>query len=130
MDVIHLRDVAKTQINSRCLQWLVADNGPLQSDLCSCCIVEILPGASAKPPHSHTDVEEAIYVLDGRGEMCSAEGRSYPVEAGTFLLMRRHEIHMLNNNGDVNLKAICFYSSNTNVEKYTLHPMRAVGVEE
>lgn len=130
MDVIKLDDVAKNQVNCRSLQWLVADNGALQSDLCSCCVVDILPGASAKPPHSHTAEEEAIFILEGKGEMRSAEGKCYPVEPGSFLLMRVNEIHMLNNTGDANLKAICFYSSKTDVGKYILHPMQSVGLED
>lgn len=62
--------------------------------------------------------------------MRSAEGRSYPVEAGTFLLMLRHEIHMLNNTGDASLKAVCFFSGKTDVGKYTIHPMQSAGLEE
>lgn len=130
MDIIHLKDVDKKQVNSRTLQWLVADHGAFQSDLCSCCVVEMLPGTSAKPPHSHTDEEEAIFILEGRGEMRATDGECFPVEAGTFLLMRRHEVHMLNNTGTANLKAICFYSSNTDVSKYTLYPMQEVGLED
>ena len=129
MDVVHRRDIKKNQVNERYLQWMVADGGALQSKLCACCIVEILPGGSAKPPHSHTDEEEAIYVLAGRGEMLAAGGERHPVEAGTFLLVRQNEVHMLHNNGEEGLTAICFYSSNTDVGKYTLYPMQAVGME-
>lgn len=130
MDIIRDRDVEKKQIESRTLQWLIADNGAIQSELCSCCIVEMQPGSTAKPPHSHGTEEEAIYVLEGRGVIMTEGGASHPVEKGSLVLMRLNEIHMLCNNGDENLRAICFYSDKTDVSKYTMHPLSAVGMEE
>lgn len=130
MDVIHERNVEAKRVNSRKLQWLVADNGTLQSEHCSCCIVEIPPGESARPPHSHMQEEEAIYVLEGRGQMLGADGEAHPVEPGSFMLMRLNQIHMLDNNGTEPLRAICFYSANTDVSKYTIYPIEAVGKSE
>ena len=130
MDIVHLRDVKKKLVETRTIQWLIADEGAFQSDLCTCNVVELAPGSCAKPPHSHSEEEEAVYVLEGKGEMCSAEGKSYPVEAGTFLLLRKNEIHMLSNNSDAPLKVICFFPSKTHVSKYTFHPMQSVGLAE
>lgn len=130
MDIIQDRDVEKKQVESRYLQWIIADNGAIQSDLCSCCIVEMQPGSSARPPHSHTSEEEAIYVLEGRGAMLTEGGERHPVEKGSLILMRRNEIHMLCNDSEETMRAICFYSDKTDVSKYTLYPMEAVGMKE
>lgn len=130
MNIVHERDVEKKQINSRYLQWLIADSGAIQSELCSCCIVEIQPRGSAKPPHAHTYEEEAIYILEGHGLMMTEGGKSDSLEPGSFLLMRLNEIHMLYNNSDESMKAICFYSSKTDVSKYQIYPMESVGMEE
>lgn len=129
MNIIQDRDVEKRQIESRKLQWLISDDGAIQSELCACCIVEMQPGSTAKPPHSHADEEEVIYVLEGRGEMITGGGERNPVEKGSLIMMRRNEIHMLCNNSDAPMRAICFYSGNTDVSKYTFYPMEAVGMK-
>jgi mannose-6-phosphate isomerase-like protein (cupin superfamily) len=118
--------VPEVHIEDRVLQWIVAGNGQVSSELCSCCIALFQPGASAKPPHAHSDCEEAIYILYGSGEMVLSGGEVKPVEAGSFLLMRKNEVHLLKNTGTVPMKAICFYSSPTDTRKYTLYPMEAV----
>lgn len=130
MEIIMEQNVEKKQVESRCLQWIISDHGAIQSDLCACCIVEMQPGSTARPPHSHADEEEAIFVLEGCGAMITEGGQRYPVSKGSFILMRRNEIHMLCNDSDDTMRAICFYSGNTDVSKYTLYPMEAVGIKE
>ncbi len=130
MDIIQERNVEKRPIESRYLQWIIADDGAIRSDLCACCIVEMKPGSSAKPPHSHSDVEEGIFVLEGKGSMITEGGERHPVEKGSFILMRRNEVHMLCNDGNENLRAICFYSNKTDVSHYTFYPMETVGMKD
>ena len=129
MDIIHESEVAEVHVNSRTLQWLVANEGALASDECTCCIVNLEPGCTAKPPHSHFDCEEAIFVLEGEGELL-AEHSSTPIRTGSFMLMRKGQVHMLSNNGNQPLRAICFYSAPTDVSRYTMHPIEAVGMTE
>jgi quercetin dioxygenase-like cupin family protein len=126
MELIHTEQVPEVHIEDRVLQWIVAGKGQASSDCCSSCIVQFQPGASAKPPHSHPDCEEAIFILSGSGEMLLAGGVSRPVKTGDFLLMRKDEIHLLKNSGRELMKAICFYSSPTDNTKYDFHPMEAV----
>ena len=130
MDIIREQDVEKKQIESRYLQWLIADDGAVQSELCSCCIVEMNPGSTAKPPHSHANEEEVIFILEGRGAMITEGGKSNTVEKGSLIVMRRNEIHMLCNDSDEVMRAICFYSDKTDVSKYTFHPLESVGITE
>jgi quercetin dioxygenase-like cupin family protein len=118
--------VPGVQVNDRILKWLVGDNGQITSEQCSCCIVQFEPGASAKPPHSHPDCEESIYILCGSGEMLLEGGKFEAVREGSFLLMRKNEIHLLRNTGKDVMKAVCFYSSATNNTKYDLYPMERV----
>jgi quercetin dioxygenase-like cupin family protein len=86
-------------------------------------MVQFQPGASAKPPHAHADCEEAIYILSGTGEMLLKGGEKRQVETGSFLLMRRNEVHMLTNTGQDVMKAICFYSAPTDNRKYDYFDM-------
>jgi mannose-6-phosphate isomerase-like protein (cupin superfamily) len=118
--------VPEIRVNDRILQWIVSEKGQASSLCCSCCIVQFQPGASANPPHSHNDCEEAIFILSGAGEMLLKDGEAKPVEAGAFLLLRKDEIHMLKNTGKEVMKAICFYSSPTDNSKYDFYDMKAV----
>jgi quercetin dioxygenase-like cupin family protein len=123
MEVIQTAKVPEVHIEDRVLQWIVSENGQAASECCSSCMVQFQPGASAKPPHSHPDCEEAIYILSGTGQMLLKGGEKRQVETGSFLLMRRNEVHMLTNTGPDVMKAICFYSSPTDNRKYDYYDM-------
>lgn len=126
MEVIHTEEVPEQKVEDRLLQWIAGGKGQAHSDFCSSCIVKFKSGSSAKPPHSHPDCEEAIFILSGSGEMLLEGGRSSPIREGDFLLMRKNEIHLLQNTGREEMKAICFYSAPTDNSKYDFHPMEAV----
>jgi mannose-6-phosphate isomerase-like protein (cupin superfamily) len=126
MEVIHTDNVPGIQVEDRILQWIAGPRGQVPSGCCSSCIVKLRAGASAKPPHSHSDCEEAIFVLSGEGEMLLGNGISEPLRVGDFLLMRKNEIHMMRNTGSEEMKALCFYSAPTDNGKYDFHPMEAV----
>jgi len=126
MELIHTDDVPAIHVEDRILQWIAGPKGQASSDCCSSCIVKFQPGSSAKPPHSHHDCEESIFVLSGAGEMLLEGGKTQPVKAGDFLLMRKNEIHMLANTGREEMKAICFYSAPTDNSKYDFHAIETV----
>jgi quercetin dioxygenase-like cupin family protein len=126
IEIVKTENVPEIYVNERTLQWIVSGEGKILSKYCSCCIVQFQKGASAKPPHSHPDCEELIYVLCGSGEIVLEGGKTQAVEQGAFLLFRRNEIHLLRNTGEGLMKVICFYSSPTNVEKYIYYPMESV----
>jgi len=126
MEIVNIEKVPEIQVEDRVLQWIAGPKGLAASECCSSCIVKLRAGASAKPPHSHRDCEEAIFVLSGEGEMLLENGRSEPLRAGDFLLMRKNEIHMMRNTGSGELKALCFYSAPTDNTKYDFHPMESV----
>jgi mannose-6-phosphate isomerase-like protein (cupin superfamily) len=126
IEAIQTNLVPEQKVQDRTLQWIVAEKGAVVSDYCACCIVQFRPGSSAKPPHSHSDCEEAIYILSGSGEMVLKGGESKAVKAGSFLLIRKNEIHLLRNTGIVPMKALCFYSSPTDTTKYDFYDMGIV----
>jgi mannose-6-phosphate isomerase-like protein (cupin superfamily) len=74
-------------------------------------VVEI---AAAKPndnprgPHVHSDFEECIYVLSGRGTM-HAESGDYHAGPGDILLVPPGEKHMTVNEGREPLVLLCFF---------------------
>ncbi|MCL2477960.1 MAG: cupin domain-containing protein [Treponema sp.] len=126
MEIVHDSNVPANKVEDRVLQWAVGPKGTLSSDCCSSCIVKYAKGASGRPPHSHRDCEELIYILAGSGEVAGKGGVSRSFAAGDFVLFRKEEIHMLKNTGPGVLQALCFYSAPTDNSKYDFYDMETV----
>lgn len=69
---------------------------------------EVAPGKTAFPHHYHCGIEEAIYVLDGHGELRIGEQR-VPVRAGDFIALPAgpEHAHQLINSSDAPLRYLC-----------------------
>jgi|HubBroStandDraft_4_1064222.scaffolds.fasta_scaffold861089_2 quercetin dioxygenase-like cupin family protein len=66
------------------------------------------PGETPRAPHHHSDFEECIYVLSGRGTTF-AESGEYPLHPGDTLLMPPGEKHVTRNTGNEPLLLLCFF---------------------
>jgi mannose-6-phosphate isomerase-like protein (cupin superfamily) len=76
-------------------------------------LVEIAPerpGDPVRGPHFHSDVEECIYVLSGKGTTF-AESGEFPLEPGDTVLMPVGERHVTRNTGEEPLVLLCFFPS-------------------
>lgn len=74
-------------------------------------LVEIpVPAEGEKPrePHQHSDFEECIYVLSGRGTTFADSG-AYELRAGDALLVPPGEKHVTRNTGTAPLMLLCFF---------------------
>ena len=74
-------------------------------------LVEIqVPAAGETPrgPHHHSDFEECIYVLSGRGTT-HADSGTYELRAGDALLVPAGEKHVTRNTGNEPLLLLCFF---------------------
>jgi len=65
-------------------------------------------GDSQRARHWHSDTEECIYVLSGRGTT-HADSGEYPLEAGDTMLMPAGEKHVTRNTGSQPLMLLCFF---------------------
>lgn len=66
------------------------------------------PGESLRGAHEHTDFEECIYVLAGRGTTL-ADSEEYPLKPGDTILIPPGEKHVTHNTGDEPLVLLCFF---------------------
>jgi quercetin dioxygenase-like cupin family protein len=66
------------------------------------------PGEAPRAQHHHSDFEECIYVLSGRGTTF-AESGEYPLQPGDTLLMPPGEKHVTRNTGSESLLLLCFF---------------------
>jgi mannose-6-phosphate isomerase-like protein (cupin superfamily) len=74
-------------------------------------IVEIpvpKPGDTPRGPHVHSEVEECIFVLSGKG-ITYAESGEFPLAAGDTLLVPPGEKHVTRNIGSEPLLLLCFF---------------------
>ncbi len=65
-------------------------------------------GETPRGPHQHSDFEECIYVLSGRGTT-HADSGSFELRAGDALLVPPGEKHLTRNTGNEPLLLLCFF---------------------
>jgi quercetin dioxygenase-like cupin family protein len=66
------------------------------------------PLEAPRGPHHHSDFEECIYVLAGRGTTYADSG-TYELKAGDALLVPPGEKHVTRNTGSEPLMLLCFF---------------------
>jgi quercetin dioxygenase-like cupin family protein len=89
-------------------------SGGAGADNISVRLVEISAKASGddRKLHYHPDVEECIYVLEGKGRT-ETDLQQYDLAAGDTLIVPPNEKHRTINTGDGILKLLCFFPTGT-----------------
>ena len=73
-------------------------------------VTKVEPGATLKPSHSHKDIEEIIYVLEGEGEVW-IDGETCKMKQGDSVLFPVNSQHTVRNTGTGTLAMLCIFSS-------------------
>lgn len=68
------------------------------------------PGFQIKPVHSHKDIEEISYVVEGRGKFW-INGETCEISKGDLILQPANSKHTVKNIGETPLVLLCFFSS-------------------
>jgi quercetin dioxygenase-like cupin family protein len=66
------------------------------------------PGETPRSPHQHSDFEECIFVLSGKGTTYADSGE-YPLQPGDTILLPAGEKHVTRNTGNEPLMLLCFF---------------------
>jgi quercetin dioxygenase-like cupin family protein len=114
--LVHENDVEELNLPGRHLRWLV-NREMLNATHLSVCVVRIAPGQTVKPAHSHPNGEEVVYIIRGCGRVM-VDGVVDAVKEGTAILFPQGSVHMLQNNGSEEMKAICFYAPPSDLSTY------------
>jgi len=72
-------------------------------------ITRVQPGVTLKPVHSHVDIEEVVFVLEGEGEAW-VDGATCKIEKGDSVLYPPNSKHTVTNTGTGTLSLLCFFS--------------------
>jgi quercetin dioxygenase-like cupin family protein len=113
---LHEDDVEGLDLPGRTLRWLV-NAELLGAKHLSACVINVAPGETVRPAHSHPNGEEVIYIVAGSGR-AMIEGEVSAVREGSVVLFPQGKVHMLQNNGQTEMKVVCFFAPATNLDNY------------
>lgn len=100
----------------RALRWVITKKN-VNAQHCTMCVIEVAPGQTVRPAHSHPNGEEVIYIVEGNGRVM-IDGVVEPVNSGSAVLFPQGAIHMLQNSGDVLMKVACFFAPPADLSNY------------
>lgn len=116
LPIVDENSIEALDLPGRLLRWVVT-NENTGARHCTMCVIEVQPGQTVRPAHSHPNGEEIIYIVQGSGRVM-IEGVVEPVKAGCAVLFPQGNIHMLQNSGNELMKVACFFAPPTNLENY------------
>lgn len=116
LPIVDESSIEALDLPGRHLRWLVT-NENTGAHHCSMCVIEVQPGQTVRPAHSHPKSEEIIYLLSGSGRVY-IEGVVEPVSAGCAVLFPQGSIHMLQNSGNELMKVACFFAPAADLSTY------------
>jgi quercetin dioxygenase-like cupin family protein len=116
LPIIDERSIPALDLPGRMLRWVVTEENT-HAQHCSMCVIEVQPGQTVKPAHSHPHGEEIIYLLSGSGRIW-IEGEIGAVTQGCAILFPQGKVHMLQNASNEVMKVACFFAPATNLDNY------------
>lgn len=116
LPIVDEDSIEALNLPGRDLRWIVTHE-TTGAKQCSMCVIEIAPGETVRPAHSHPNGEEVIYILTGSGRVM-IDGEVGAVKAGTAILFPQGKVHMTQNTGDVPMKVACFFAPATDLDNY------------
>jgi quercetin dioxygenase-like cupin family protein len=119
LPIVDENSVEALDLPGRHLRWLVTKE-TVNAQHCSMCVIQVAPGETVRPAHSHPNGEEVIYIMQGAGRVM-IEGVVEPVKAGSIVLFPQGKVHMLQNNGTEEMKVACFFAPATDLENYKFY---------
>lgn len=73
-------------------------------------VTTLKPGFQLRPVHSHKDIEEITYVVEGKGQFW-IDGETCEISKGDLILEPANSKHTVKNVGGDSLVLLCFFSS-------------------
>ena len=117
--IASLREIPAQQLPGRELQWLVTPE-TIGAEKISMAIMDCPPGSTVRPLHSHRDIEEILFILEGEGEAW-VDGEVASFKQGDAVLFPVNSKHMVRNTGTSSLRTCSIFSPPTSPDTYTLY---------
>ena len=116
LPIIDENSIEALDLPGRRLRWIVTKENT-NAQHCTMCVIQVQPGQTVRPAHSHPNGEEVIYILQGSGRVM-IDGVVEPVNQGCAVLFPQGTIHMLQNTGEDEMKVICFFAPPSDLGTY------------
>ena len=116
LPIVDEKRIDALNLPGRDLRWLITKDS-VAAQHCSMCVVEVAPGQTVRPAHSHPNGEEVIYIVSGEGRVM-IEGVVEPVKQGCAVLFPQGQVHMLQNSGTEPMKVACFFAPPSDLSTY------------
>jgi mannose-6-phosphate isomerase-like protein (cupin superfamily) len=117
--VASLSDIRRQQLPGRELQWLVTPE-TIGAEKISMAVMDCPPGSTVRPLHSHKDIEEILFILEGQGEAW-VDGEVAAFRQGDAVLFPANSKHMVRNTGNTSLRTCYIFSPPTTPDSYSLY---------
>lgn len=118
LPIVDEKSIEALDLPGRALRWVVTQENT-NAQHCTMCVIQVAPGETVRPAHSHPNGEEIIYIVQGSGRVM-IDGIVEPVKQGCAVLFPRGAVHMLQNSGKEEMKVACFFAPPTNLDNYRL----------
>lgn len=116
LPIVEENSIEPLTLPGRDLRWIITKKN-VNAQHCTMCVIEVSPGQTVRPAHSHPNGEEVIYIIQGSGRVM-IDGIVEPVKHGSAVLFPQGSVHMLQNSGDVQMKVACFFAPPTTLDNY------------
>ena len=73
-------------------------------------ITDVLPGEVCTPGHTHTECEEVIFILAGKGDI-KIDEQVFPMKVGDAVYLPIGVSHLIRNTGKEVMRMACSFSS-------------------
>lgn len=116
LPIVDEKTIPALDLPGRLLRWVVTRE-TTNAQHCTMCVIQVQPGQTVRPAHSHPNGEEVIYIVQGSGRVM-IDGVVEPVHAGCAVLFPQGSIHMLQNSGNEEMKVACFFAPPSDLSTY------------
>lgn len=102
-----MKNAKPIELPGRTLWWIAEaeTDGTQQMSICK---MRCEAGSRVKSAHRHTDVEEVLYILSGKGEAW-IDGCLTAFEEKDIVVFPPNSLHQVRNTGSIALEALCIY---------------------
>lgn len=120
LPIVDETSIEALALPGRDLRWIITKEN-VNAQHCTMCMIEVAPGQTVRPAHSHPNGEEVIYIITGNGRVM-IDGVVEPANEGCAVLFPQGSIHMLQNSGNTQMKVACFFAPPTDLGTYKFFP--------
>lgn len=117
--VINCEDVERMHLEGRDLRWFVTPE-TIGAEKLSIAIMNCPAHSIVRPLHSHKDIEEIIFILEGQGEAW-VDGETEYFKKGDAVLFPSNSKHQVRNIGDDELVTASIFSAPTSPDTYVIY---------